>query len=116
MPSLAAESAAEAFYSWLEARIADQEERKRLGRLGDPRFESFDHGWSEWLQTEDGHRSIAADYGLAVESLLMVLSEPGCQETYGLAIASEDGHQWECMTETGFRRLMFLHENRPARS
>lgn len=88
-----AEDAADRFRKWFKKTDADTE-----GGV----FDSLAGGYQEWLREGGGLRQVGEDYGLAVETLLLVISGPPLRP--GLPPSQKDDPgAWDYMTETGFR-------------
>jgi hypothetical protein len=94
-----AEAAADKFDTWFTQ--ANQE-------LGPTQIDPLASVYQEWLREGGGLAAVANDYGLAVETLLVVITTHASAD---LPLASAaDNQAWDFMTETGFRYEVFHYK------
>lgn len=93
------------FAKWL------RNERSIASDPGSEPHSSVASAFFEWLRAE-GFVEIAEEYGLAVETLLIVLSRHR-KIAPGLPIVDgDDTEAWDFMTETGFRFELYHHRRK----
>lgn len=118
MASLAACNIADRFMWWV---LLEREQWvKEIGKRpfpDQPRFYSYDEAYAQWLRHGGGFEEIACDYGLAVEVLLAILTRvhEDDQRDIPLVCPTRSDHNWEHMTESGFRHLLYHWRNDPHR-
>lgn len=92
MASEMAETAYGDFCSWIKGTYAED-------------TDSYSVLFHRWLREGNGMDSVARDYGLAVETLLLTLTQP--PEPAREFAHPNDTSAWDFMTETGFRVEVF---------
>ena len=116
MATMVALMAVEDFEDWLNQ--AESRHRSKLSEMseadkrvrGEHAYQDYEEAHETWLSSR-GLDKVACDYGTAVEVLLIILSKPPNEWVAGMPASFDDGHAWEHMTETGFRRLVYQWQN-----